>query len=257
MTIMPGMRLWLRLRTRTLALAISLASVGASSAFGRSMPVASPDDSRIAILHYAPGSPGQLRALAGVDLLVLVPRGEHVQRVVVGDPGAVRVDVPGEHDGLILAALHPVTDVSLAVETEQQAYQLSLTVTDQGQVPWLVRIERGRVITHSMFPATPIRTAPPPQPLPPGQWRVKGDKALLPITISDDGAKILIQWSSAQAIPAVFARDDQGQEQMVNGYMRGDFFVIDRVFEHLVFRIDKASVYADRVEPNARKRDEG
>ena len=241
----------------TMAFAISGTIAITPTAIAQPVPVASAEDSRIAILHYAPGVPGQLRALAGVDLAVLVPRGEHVQRVVVGDPGAVRVDVPGEHDGIVIAALRPVTDVSLAVETEQQAYQLNLTVTYQGQVPWLVRIERGQAMSHSLFPTTPISTAPPPAPLPPGQWRVKGDKALLPSTIKDDGAKILIQWSSTQAIPAVFALDDQGQEQMVNGYMRGDVFVIDRVFEHLVFRIDKASVHADRVDPNARNRDEG
>lgn len=213
--------------------------------------MASIDDSRIAVLRYAPGPPAQLRALAGAELSVLVPRGEHVQRVVVDDPGAVRVDVPNSHDGIVVAALRPVNNVGLFVETEQQTYQFNLTVTYQGTVPWMVRVERGPVSIHSQFPVTPISAGPS------GEWRVKGDKELMPATIRDDGAKVSIQWAKSQAIPAVFALDAQGQEQMVNGYMRGDVFVIDRVFEHLVFRIDKAAVHADRVEPRPARRSEG
>ena len=231
-------------------LALSLAAIPVAVA--QSFPMLSADDPRIAVLHYAPGIPTQLHAIAGTDLSLLMPKGEHVLRVVVGDPGAVRVDVPGEHDGLVIAALHPVTEVGLIVETDQQTYSFALSVTYQGSVPWMVRLVKGGMSGHSQFPAAPISAPPPGPPARPGTWAIKGDKALLPSAIHDDGAKISIQWTSAQAIPAVFALDERGQEQIVNGYMRGDEFVIDRVFEHLVFRIDKAVVHADRSEARSK-----
>lgn len=242
--------------SRSGALTILVAALGLTASVptnAQQAPVASGEDTRIAILRYAPGSPAQLHAVAGTELTVLMPRGEHVQRVTIGDPGAVRVEVPGDHDGIVLSALRPLNEVSLGIETEQQSYQFTLSVSYQGEVPWLVRIERGLGIGRGFLPTVSSNAAMLRPPLPPGEWKLKGDKALEPTMIRDDGAKVSIQWSSAQAIPAVFALDDRGQEQMVNGYMRGDVFVIDRVFEHLVFRIDKAMVRADRSLPKPKK----
>jgi type IV secretion system protein VirB9 len=243
-------------RTGTLPLvgtALVLAIAAACPAHAQQAPVPTSEDSRIAILRYAPGMPAQLHAIAGVELTVLMPSGEHVQRVTVGDPSAVRVEVPGDHDGIVVSALRPLNDVSLSVETDRQTYMFNVSVSYQGTVPWLVRVERGGGMARGMFPTTPLSTMPPPNPLPAGEWKLKGDKALEPTMIRDDGTKVSIQWSVTQAIPAVFALDAQGQEQMVNGYMRGDVFVIDRVFDHLVFRIDKAMSRADRSEAGPKK----
>jgi type IV secretion system protein VirB9 len=44
----------------------------------------------------------------------------------------------------------------------------------------------------------------------------------------------------------VFAIGPTGDEQVVDGYMRDGLFVIDRVHEELVFRIDKAMATARR-----------
>jgi len=240
-------------RLQTGLLSTGMAALSCVAAHAQQVPVASAEDSRIAILHYAPGVQSQLHAIAGAELTVLLPRGEHVQKVTVGDPGAVRVVVPGDQDGIIVSALRPLNNVSLTVETEQQVYAFTLMVSYEGQVPWIVRIQRGAGMVRSIFPSAPISGPPAASRLPPGEWSIKGDKALQPVMIRDDGAKVSIQWSGTQAIPAVFALDDRGQEQMVNGYMRGDVFVIDRIFEHLVFRIDKATVHADRAQPKPGK----
>lgn len=72
----------------------------------------------------------------------------------------------------------------------------------------------------------------------PAHYRLSGDKSVMPIGISDDGRKTTIAWSKAQALPVVFALGAHGQEEVVNGYMREDRYVIDRVFDVLVFRID-------------------
>ena len=239
-----------RVKVSAQLLTVAVAAIGACgsvTARAQQAPVPSPEDNRIAILRYAPGSPAQLRAIAGVELAVLMPRGEHVQRVTVGDPSAVRVEVPGDHDGIVLSALRPLNDVALSVETEQQSYQFSVSVNLKGTVPWLVRLERSSGMVHNIFPTAPLSVGAPPPPQPPGQWKLKGDKKLEPVMIRDNGEKVSIKWSPMQAIPAVFALDDHGQEQMVNGYMRADLFVIDRVFDHLVFRIDKAMAHADRI----------
>ncbi|RDC58908.1 hypothetical protein HME9302_00084 [Alteripontixanthobacter maritimus] len=87
-----------------------------------------------------------------------------------------------------------------------------------------------------------------PQSLNAQQWgySVKGDREVRPAAIGDDGFKTQIQYAPGQALPAVFAIGPAGEEEVVNGYMRGDFFVIDRVYNELVFRIDRKRAVARR-----------
>jgi type IV secretion system protein VirB9 len=79
-----------------------------------------------------------------------------------------------------------------------------------------------------------------------GQYNVRGNRELRPSAITDDGSKTYIEWRPDQAIPAVFALDRLKREEMVNGYMRDDVFTIDRVYDRLVFRIDRATATAVR-----------
>ena len=77
---------------------------------------------------------------------------------------------------------------------------------------------------------------------------MRGDRAVRPADLSDDGYKTRITYAPGQVLPAVFAIGPTGEEEVVNGYMRGDVFVIDRVYGELVFRIDKEAATARRNE---------
>jgi type IV secretion system protein VirB9 len=77
-------------------------------------------------------------------------------------------------------------------------------------------------------------------------YKLSGNRTLLPSSIHDDGVRTYIQWSQAQAMPAVFGIDEQGREQLVNGFMRDGAFTIDRVYGRLIFRIDGAQASARR-----------
>lgn len=83
----------------------------------------------------------------------------------------------------------------------------------------------------------------------PVQWRyrVSGEKALRPTQMSDDGEKTYLIWDADQALPAVFAVNDIGGEEIVDGYMRDGVFTIDRVYSKLVFRIDRKVAKAVRL----------
>lgn len=80
-------------------------------------------------------------------------------------------------------------------------------------------------------------------------YSLKGAALLRPVRIGDDGTHTYIQWAEDQPIPAVFALDPRGTEQIVDGYMRGDLFTIDRVYPRLVFRIDRDRAEARRNAP--------
>ena len=79
-------------------------------------------------------------------------------------------------------------------------------------------------------------------------YRLRGDRAVRPLSVRDNGRKTVIEYADGQALPAVFAIGPSGDEEVVDGYMRGGFFVIDRVHEELVFRIDREKATAKRNE---------
>lgn len=78
-------------------------------------------------------------------------------------------------------------------------------------------------------------------------YRLSGEKSLRPSRIGDDGVHMYLEWSEEQALPAVFAINALGEEEMVDGYMRQGIFTIDRVHHALVFRIGKKRARAERV----------
>lgn len=77
-------------------------------------------------------------------------------------------------------------------------------------------------------------------------WQIKGDRTIRPTRVSDDGLRTYLEWRPEQSLPAVFAIGATGAEEVVDGYMRGTVFVIDRVHERLVFRIDGDKAIATR-----------
>lgn len=78
-------------------------------------------------------------------------------------------------------------------------------------------------------------------------YRLSGEKSLRPAHIGDDGTHMYLEWDEEQALPAVFALNALGEEEMVDGYMRSGIFTIDRVYRDLVFRIGKKRAQAKRV----------
>ena len=84
-------------------------------------------------------------------------------------------------------------------------------------------------------------------------YRQAGDRSVRPASIGDDGAKTYIVWDEDQAMPAVFAIGPSGKEEMVEGYMRGGIFTIDRVYRELVFRIDGDVAKAKRITARGRQ----
>ena len=79
------------------------------------------------------------------------------------------------------------------------------------------------------------------------QYRMSGARDLRPVSVGEDGAKTYITWGADQAIPAVFAVDPAGKEEMVDGYVRSGTYTIDRVCNELVFRMDRQLARAKRI----------
>lgn len=85
-------------------------------------------------------------------------------------------------------------------------------------------------------------------------YRLTGDALIRPSRIGDDGVHTYMEWPEDRPLPAVFALNLRGEEEMVDGYMRDGLFTIDRVIPRLVFRLDKAKAQAFRNTPGEERR---
>jgi type IV secretion system protein VirB9 len=228
------MRLWLA--------SLVLAAAFPASASAQAVPQPGPDNPRLQTVRWNGSEEVWLTALPGTGLTVLLEPGDTVDRFQVADPTAMDVRVSAERDGLLIYPLRSGELGRLDVEAGGRVYRFSVRTGTDLLAAYLVRFQAGA-------PQLPLAiAAPSPPERGPANWsyRVRGDRIVAPTRISDDGRRTYIEFAPEIPLPAIFAIGPTGKEQLINGYMRGDTFVIDRVWNELVFRIDKEKATARR-----------
>lgn len=222
--------------------AIAASALIAGVAQAQELP---PSDPRVLVLPADDEGLRHLLTAPDVTQTLLFRQGERIASVILSDPSAFLVTVAGSGDSLALRGARPAAYGIMTVRTNMTTYEFDMLSGNASTVPVVVRLVDQ--------PRYQPRSVPPPVSAMTGKaftYRLSGSKALRPATIRDDGAKTYIEWSKDQALPATFALGPTGKEQMVDGYMRGSVYTIDRVYETLIFRIDKERAKAQR-------RDEG
>ncbi|WP_379548276.1 TrbG/VirB9 family P-type conjugative transfer protein [Qipengyuania sp. DSG2-2] len=215
------------------------ASAAAFALQGQSLPVPDANNPRLQTLQVSPDDTYRLLALPETGLTVLFERGERITRATISDADAFEVSVSPAADSFMLRPRGLGATSEIAIVTDMRQYRFLVDTQDSLLAAYLVRFEAE--------PA-PSDSAPDYSPQPTQTWayRIRGDREVQPARVHDDGRKTRIFFAPEQALPAIFAIGPTGEEQAVNGYMRGEAFIIDRVFEELVFRIDKEKATAKR-----------
>lgn len=203
------------------------------------MPVADRADPRVLTADYISGAAIRAQVAVGATLTVLLPRGDRVLSAELTSPSDWQIEVDQDAaDSFKLTPLRPAGDTRASIQTGLRTYLFTLSSAPPDDTPLYLR-----VLASAPSSAAPAqREAPAPQIA----WKLSGNRELLPSSIRDDGSKTYLEWSPDQAIPAVLAIDRLKREEMINGYMRGSVFTIDRVYDHLVFRLDKVFAEARR-----------
>lgn len=220
----------------------------------QTMPQPGAENPRLQTVRWTHGSEYLLTALPMTGLTVLFEPGEQVQRVTLDATRAFQVQVSAERDGLLVVPQVQDAAGTMLVATDQRNYRMRLRTGTGLMAAYLVRFVYGYEQEPVFDPVPEPALAPVPAPT--GEtwtYRVEGDREVRPASISDDGVRTRIVFAPNQALPAVFAIGPSGEEQVVNGYMRGGVYVIDRVWQELVFRIDDEKAAAERAsEPESR-----
>lgn len=231
-------------------LSLFLAATAPGAAFAQVQPLMA--DSRVETFLFEPGKRYVLRTAVDGTVTVILSPGESINQVTLGDPRSFDAAISPQGDSLVLRTLRPVRGTSLAVQSNLRSYEFDVVVGPPNDVAYAVR-----------FGFTPMSVQPAPMPMgpPDGQlspvaggstYQLKGAAALLPVSVREDGRRTYIEWGPDQALPAVFALNSAGDEETVDGYMRGGLFTIDRVHDRLVFRLGKSAARARRITPKKR-----
>ena len=209
------------------------------AALAQQSPTPSFDDPRLQSVAYDPAQPVRLVAFPNSTLTVMLLSGDRIERIVVSDPEAFDVDVTGPGDGLHIAPLRADGAATLLVDTSLRRYEFDLATGEGLAAAYLVRF-----VDPSGSPAAAQRAAAPAMS---GTYRLTGERSLQPSRIGDDGQRTYLEWEEHQSLSAVFGIGANGEEEVVDGYMREGIFTIDRVYGELVFRIDRKRAKARRV----------
>lgn len=193
-----------------------------------SISAAEPDP-RFSDILYTPGQTVSLNSSVGGSLSVVFAAEEHVVHFEAADPAAFNIATSGNGDSVVIQMLRLPVRPELTVRTQLRDYNFMIQNVTPAQATYVARF------SYSAFPGNARAT-----------YKLSGEKALLPSRISDDGVHTYLEWPEDEALPAVFAVNSIGEEEMVDGYMRGGIFTIDRVNNQLMFRIGKKKAKAVR-----------
>lgn len=205
------------------------------------------DDPNVHTISYDPAHLVRLVALPDAPLTVILLPGDRIERTALSDGSAFDVKIVGDDDALSIAALRADADATLLVDTNLRRYEFALETGRGLSAAYLVRFTPQTTpppLASGLAPSAPGLSPPAPVI---GEYRVTGDSQLRPGSISDDGQRTYIEWGEYQYLPAVFGVGPSGEEEVVDGHMRGGVFTIDRVYGELVFRIDGDRARARRL----------
>ena len=217
-------------------LALCVSSAGSAQIF----PMPGAETPRIQTVIWQSGQRIVLTALPNTSLTVMLEPGESITRATLGGSRSWEVSISAEADSFQVTPQDAAAPATLSVETSSRFYEFALETGVGLQAAYLVRL----LYTNEPSSQT-IDTA---QPIGNLTWsyRLRGDQSVRPVSIRDNGQKTVIEYAPGQALPAVFAIGPAGNEEVVDGYMRGGRFIIDRVHPELVFRIDREKATARR-----------
>ena len=199
-------------------------------------------DPHLQSVEYHPDQVVRIEAVPGYQVTLEFAADEQIENVAVGDSGAWQVAPNHRGDHLFIKLLQPgiATNMTVLTSTRVYVFELAPLLGDPSTMAYTV---------HFTYPHEGTDNGDETAATAEGRYRLSGERALRPTGISDDGQHTYVEWPESQALPAVYAIDDAGREELVNGMMRGNLYVIDSVHNQLVFRIDRHSARARRVEP--------
>jgi len=203
-------------------------------------------DARIQTIVYDPNQVVQLRVADGYATLVELSPDERVENVVVGNSAAWQVTANRQGDRLAVKPLGGAVSTNMTVVTDVRQYVFLLEPAAAAEAtPFLLRFSYPGSGGSSVTGANQTRAIAPATL--PGTYKLSGAGELRPRDMYDDGRRTTIIWDAGVPLPATFAVDRRGREQLVNGRMVGDRYIVEGIAPRFIFKLGRRNAAAVRI----------
>ena len=221
-------------------------------------------DARLVDRLYSPDEVVRIEGKLNVQVTIKFDPDEHIENVAIGDSDAWQVTPNKRANLLFVKPLAPTAVTNMTVVTDRRSYFFDLVANPKAQPLYALAFEYPKSenetepgLSGSPGPANAGELAAARNPyaiVNPAElnfdWRVKGDKKLLPEKVYDDGNTTFLTWAIGSPIPAVLIKDEEGTEGPVNFAVRGHVLVIDDVPREIILRSGRAVATLQNVGAN-------
>jgi type IV secretion system protein VirB9 len=231
-------------------------------------PLPASADDRLVAHPYAEDEVVRIDGRLGVQATISFGEDEHIENVAVGDSAKWQITPNKRANLLFVKPLEAEARTNMTVVTDRHTYFFDLIASAKARPVYLLRFTypeekrlaaekagEERQLALNELEQDVLSGDPSAAPIDPAAlnfaWERKGDAALLPARVYDDGNSTYLQWPARRAVPAILTVNEDGEEGPVNYSVRGDAIVIGEVPERIVLRSGKAS--ASLHNPNAGK----
>lgn len=218
------------------------------------LPAMAQADPRVQNIEYRADHVVRIVGLRSIQTMVTFAQDEHIENIALGDATAWQVTPNRRGNLLFIKPLLATTHTNMTVVTDRHRYLFDLVGGGRkAGAKYAIQFMYPEPV-HLIAAAPPPVPEPAPPPPPPAapintRWQARGDKAMIPARIYDDGTSTYIAWPSTGDLPAVLAQGSDGVEGPVNFTARGDYLVVDGVARRYVLRSGKFSVELTNMAP--------
>lgn len=203
-------------------------------------------DPRIRLVAHNPDEVVTLSIAPGFAAVVELAPDERVDNLVVGNSSAWEATANRSGDRVIVKPVSGASPTNMIILTGSRRYVFLLDPGSNYEVPT-------SFVLRFSYPEAAASAAAAPSRSVVASYRFRGDRALFPRAMYQDGARTVISWDKQAPLPAIFAMDGGRGERLVNGRMVGDDFIVEGNAARYKFRFGSAEATAIRHLPKRRR----
>lgn len=218
--------------------------LAASVAWAEAIPVQGHLDARIRTASYSPDEVYRLYGFVGYAIELIFEDGEQYAGTGGGDLEGVTIDTHGS--SVLLKPRAEIVATNLVVFTDRRAYRFDYSVSARPPDPLTDQV---MYAVRFLYPPPPGQDAEDPRakveqelasalaarPRNVDYWYC-GHASLRPVAASDDGVHTRITFGDRSEIPAIFVRNEDDSESLLNFSMEAGDVVIHRLAPKLILR---------------------
>ncbi len=217
-----------------------------TAAWAETVPSRGKVDSRVRSVAYDPDEVYKVRGYVGYQIDLQFAEGEEFVGMGAGDTGAV--DAAAERNHLFIKPKQERVGTNLTILTNRRHYHFDYTVLRKPVeqhaddliyslrfVYPLEEADRAAATRENARIEERLRVAAPGRHRNLAYWYC-GSPTIRPVSAFDDGVQTHLKFAAQSELPAIFVRNDDKSESLVNFNIEHDEVVIHRVARQFVVR---------------------